>query len=72
MKIVPYLTFDGNAEEALNFYSKALGGEVKFIQRFGESPMPFDEPDKHKIMHATFVFSEASFYGIRFNARPSG
>ena len=52
--IVPYLNFNGNAAEALAFYSKALNGAVQFQQTFGESPMPVGPEFKDKIMHATF------------------
>ncbi len=38
--IVPYLTFNGNAEEALTFYSKALNGKVLFQQTFRRITMP--------------------------------
>jgi uncharacterized glyoxalase superfamily protein PhnB len=37
--IVPYLNFNGNAAEALAFYSNALNGAVESQQTFGESPM---------------------------------
>ena len=52
--IVPYLNFNGNAAEALVFYSKALNGSVLFQQSFGESPMDSPAEMKDKIMHATF------------------
>lgn len=52
--IIPYLNFNGNASEALGFYSKALNGEVVFKQTFGESPMESSESQKNKIMHASF------------------
>ncbi|MEP7164829.1 MAG: glyoxalase/bleomycin resistance/extradiol dioxygenase family protein [Ferruginibacter sp.] len=52
--IVPYLNFNGNAAEALAFYSKALDGSVQFQQTFGESPMDAPPEMKDKIMHATF------------------
>ncbi|KLN53883.1 VOC family protein [Variovorax paradoxus] len=50
-----YLTFNGNAAEALAFYAKALGGKVIFSMSFGESPMGAETPAayKDKIMHAT-------------------
>jgi PhnB protein len=51
MKLNPYVNFQGNAEEALNFYAKALGWEITAIQRYGDSPMPSDEDYKQKIMH---------------------
>jgi PhnB protein len=56
MKLNPYLNFDGNAEEVLNFYNNALSGEIVMLSRFGESPMPVDEDWKQKIMHARIVF----------------
>lgn len=37
--INPYLTFNGNCAEAMNFYKEALDGEMLMMQRFGESPM---------------------------------
>ena len=30
----PYLFFDGRCEEAIDFYMKALGAEVKMMMRF--------------------------------------
>ena len=50
-----YLSFNGNAAEALAFYAKNLGGKILFSMTFGESPMGKDTPDSHKkkIMHAT-------------------
>lgn len=47
----PYLTFDGNCEEAFIFYKSCFGGEITIIQRFGESPMQMSEAYKNKIMH---------------------
>jgi len=51
--IVAYVTFNGNTEEAFNFYKSALGGDIVNIQRFSNSPggaqMP--EADREKIMH---------------------
>ena len=46
----PYLTFDGNAREAMEFYQSVLGGELK-VNTFGE----FGNPDpalKDLVMHA--------------------
>jgi PhnB protein len=49
-----YLTFNGNAAEALAFYAKALDGKVTFSMTFGESPMGSETPAayKDKILHA--------------------
>ena len=56
-QINPYLTFDGNCEEAINFYQSILGGETDF-KRFGEGPpgMPVAEGQENKIMHVHFTF----------------
>lgn len=59
--IIPYLTFNGNAAEALDFYAKALNGEVVYKQTYGESPMQSSEEDKNKIMHASFKAGELNF-----------
>jgi len=56
MRLNPYLHFDGNAEEALNFYKNALGAEVIALSRHGENPMPCDEDWKTKIMHSRLLF----------------
>ncbi len=49
--IVPYLTFPGNAAEAMAFYAQALKGEIVMSQTYGESPMESKPEDAHKIMH---------------------
>lgn len=36
MKIKPYLSFNGNAEEALNFYTGVFNGTIGEIFRYGE------------------------------------
>lgn len=59
--IIPYLTFDGNASEALEFYCKALNGEVVFKQTFGESPVESSESQKDKVMHASFKAGDLTF-----------
>jgi PhnB protein len=40
MQVQPYLFFDGKAEEAAEFYRRALGAEVTMLMRFKESPDP--------------------------------
>ncbi len=58
MKLIPYIHFDGNAEEAMNFYAKALNGSIASIQRYGDAPVPSDEDYKQKVMHGRFTFGE--------------
>lgn len=52
--IIPYLNFNGNAAEALEFYAKALAGKVVQQQTFGGANMAQDESMKDKILHAVF------------------
>lgn len=61
--ITPYLNFEGNGSEALQFYCKALDGKVLFQQTFGESPMGAQTPDefKNRLMHASFECEAGSF-----------
>ncbi|TLX74990.1 VOC family protein [Labilibacter sediminis] len=52
-----YLTFNGNCEEAFNYYKSVLGGELQMLSRFKEMP-PDDckklpEEDLEKIMHVS-------------------
>ena len=49
--INPYINFNGNAEEAFNFYKSVFGGEFERVVRFKdiedpEFPMPENEADK--------------------------
>jgi PhnB protein len=51
--INPYINFNGNAEEAFNFYKSVFGGEFKSIVRFNDlesSELPIPENDANKIM----------------------
>src|SRR5262245_795168 len=50
-RLNPYIHFNGNAREAMEFYQRALGGELT-ISTFAEGGMPSDPADANKIMHA--------------------
>lgn len=50
--IVPYLNFNGDAEEAFNLYVEILGGEIVFLQRFGDVQNDMGA-DGSKILHLT-------------------
>ena len=52
--INPYINFNGNAEEAFNFYKSVFGGEFALIIRFKDmssDEFPVTENDANKIMH---------------------
>src|SRR5688500_3264139 len=53
--IVAYLKFNGNTEEAFNFYKSVIGGEFTNFQRFCDTPhgKQMSDTDKKKIMHIT-------------------
>ncbi|SDD02261.1 VOC family protein [Glycomyces harbinensis] len=50
----PYVAFNGDAREAMEFYQGVLGGELK-VNTFGESGMPGEDADK--VMHAQLTSS---------------
>ncbi|MBB5193147.1 PhnB protein [Silvimonas terrae] len=56
MQVQPYLTFNGDCEAALAFYSKVLGGEITFMVRYKEAPadQAVDPAWADKIMHCNF------------------
>jgi PhnB protein len=52
--INPHINFNGNAEEAFNFYKSVFGGEFAKVIRFKElsSPeYPIPEKEENKMMH---------------------
>jgi PhnB protein len=52
--INPHVNFNGNAEEAFNFYKSVFGGEFSRIIRFSQMASDnfvVDEKDANKIMH---------------------
>jgi PhnB protein len=54
--IHPYINFNGNAEEAFNFYKSVFGGEFSSIVRFKDiasSEFPVPENEANKIMRIT-------------------
>jgi PhnB protein len=57
-----YLTFNGNCEEAFNFYKSVFGGEFTYIGKYGEMPVqegmpPLSDEDKKRIMHVGLPIS---------------
>lgn len=53
--LIPYLNFNGNCEEAVLFYQKALGGEAQILH-FKDAPpnpnFPVQEHLKDLVLHA--------------------
>jgi PhnB protein len=65
MKLNPYLAFDGRCREAFEFYERALGGKIAFIQTIGESPMASSSPaETHdRVMHVTLHIGDQVLQG---------
>ena len=49
--VSPYLNFNGNTAEVMNFYKSVLGGDLT-MQTFGVANMAEDPKDKNLIVHA--------------------
>ena len=65
-----YLTFNGNCEEAFNFYKSVFGGEFPYVGKFKDMPQDdenckqMSEADGNKIMHVSLPISkETSLMG---------
>jgi PhnB protein len=65
MNLIPYLSFNGNCEEAFKFYEKVLGGQIVFSMTWGQSPPDMQGPPamKDKIMHATIKVGNQTLQG---------
>ncbi len=59
MRCDVYLSFDGDCEDALNFYIDVLNGEMKMMMRYKDGPPEYCTPKiEQKIMHVTMGFGE--------------
>lgn len=60
--INPYINFNGNAEEAFNFYKSVFGGEFSYFFRFKDMPEAGEvaEADKDKLMHISLPIGNGS------------
>lgn len=65
MKAVnPYLNFDGQAEEAMNFYKSVFGGDFagNGIMRMGDAPgmSVLSDEEKNRVMHVSLPLNNQS------------
>ena len=61
-KINPHINFNGNAEEAFNFYKSVFGGEFAKIMRFKDlasAEFPVADNEANKIMHIALPIGES-------------
>ncbi|MET0509831.1 MAG: VOC family protein [Burkholderiaceae bacterium] len=72
MQFQPYLTFDGNAAEAMKFYERLFGGKIEQMMTFGDMPPeaaagmaeacpgapqgPMPEEMKKRVLHTALLF----------------
>ena len=64
--INPHINFNGNAEEAFNFYKSVFGGEFTNIMRLKDISSPefqVEEKDANKIMHIALPIGKNSLMG---------
>lgn len=55
IEIVPYLSFNGNCEEAIRTYMNAFGGEIQYLSRWSEIAGDIPSERVGKIMHVEFL-----------------
>jgi PhnB protein len=67
-RLNPYISFDGNARQAVEFYQSVFGGElaVNTFAEFGQA----DSPDADKIMHGQL--ETPSGYTLMVSDTPEG
>jgi PhnB protein len=61
--INPHINFNGNAEEAFNFYKSVFGGEFAKIMRFKDlasAEFPVAENEVNKIMHIALPIGKST------------
>jgi len=56
LEMMPYLSFQGNCEEALHFYGAILDGRIEIVSRYDNPAMNVPEEFRNKILHARFSF----------------
>ena len=60
MQMIPYLSFNGQCEEALSFYERSLGAKVGAVFRYEGTPLAQQVPGdwQNKVMHASITVGE--------------
>jgi PhnB protein len=62
MNIQPYLNFEGRCDDAIAFYKKAVGAEVKVMMRWKDAPdkSMCTAENADKVMHSSVNIGEAT------------
>ncbi len=66
MNVQPYLSFEGKAAEAIDFYKGAVGAEVKMVMHFKEAPPEMKAQMSpgvgDKVMHACIKIGDSDVF----------
>lgn len=70
MKTNLHLSFNGQCQEAFEFYKEKLGGSISLMLSYGNTPMSNDVSDswKEKISHATLHMNNIELSGTDLQA----
>ena len=62
MQVQPYLFFDGRCEEAIEFYTKAIGAQVEMLMRWKDSPdkSMCTPNNENKVMHGSVKLGDSA------------
>ena len=61
MRVEPYLYFNGRCEEAVEFYRRAVGAEVRALTRFKDNPgVPAPAGAADKVMHVDLKIGDTT------------
>ncbi len=65
MKLLTYLNYGGNCEQAFRFYEQHLGGKITMMMTHGQQPGLNDVPPdwKNAILHARISIGETELMG---------
>ena len=55
IQVIPYLSFHGDCEEALQAYFQAFGGKILYLSRWSERTSKHGPEQVGKVMHAEFL-----------------
>ncbi len=57
-----YIYFNGNCEEAMNYYKEVLGGKIINIVRYSDAPKPSTEGQKNKVLHGVMEMAGSKMF----------
>jgi PhnB protein len=65
MRLNTHLSFNGQCQAAFEYYEKHIGGKIRFMMKYGDSPMASQmSPDwRDKIIHGTLALGDNQLTG---------